>query len=94
MPTSARLSYLRDVCIATVADGIAPRKIHERVEETLREERFLSLGRYRDQERFTTQEIFHDIEARAIEAAEKLSLQACVLSPTRSSRRPSPRSRA
>jgi len=59
-----------------VADGIAPREIHERVEETLREERFLSLGRYRDQERFTTQEIFHDIEARAIEAAEKLSLQA------------------
>ena len=72
----SKIELVRDVCIATVADGIAPREIHERVEETLREERFLSLGRYRDQERFTTQETFHDIEARAIEAAEKLSLQA------------------
>jgi len=70
-----REDIVRDVCIATVTQRIAPREIHERVTETLRGERFLSLGRHRNQERFTTREIFHETEARALEAAEKLSLR-------------------
>ena len=80
-PLHAEMDIVRDVCIATVTHGIAPREIHERVEETLRGERFLSLGRHRDQERFTTREIFHETEARALEAAEKLSLQAAPCHP-------------
>ena len=45
-----REDIVRDVCIATVTQRIAPREIHERVTETLRGERFLSLGRHRNQD--------------------------------------------
>ena len=51
---SEREDIVRDVCIATVTQALAPREIHERVTETLRGEHFLSLGRHRNQERFTT----------------------------------------
>lgn len=71
----SREDILREVCIATVTQRIAPREIHERIIETLRGERFLSLGHHRNQERFTTRETFHEVEARALEAAEKLSLR-------------------
>ena len=60
---------LRDVCVATVAQGIAPRQIHERVEQTLKQERFIDLGQG---ERFTTKEIFHEIERKALETADRL----------------------
>ena len=35
---------MQGVCVATVAMGIAPRQIHERVEQTLKQERFIDLG--------------------------------------------------
>ena len=60
---------LRDVFVATVAQGIAPRQIHDRIEETLKQERFVDLGQ---RQRFTTQEIFHEIEQKALETAERL----------------------
>ena len=34
---------VQGVCVATVAMGIAPRQIHERVEQTLKQERFIDL---------------------------------------------------
>ena len=60
---------LRDVFVATVAQGIAPRQIHGRIEETLRQERFVDLGQG---QRFTTREIFHEVEQKALETAERL----------------------
>ena len=60
---------LRDVFVATVAQGIAPRQIHDRIEETLKQERFVDLGQG---QRFTTQEIFHEVEQKALETAERL----------------------
>ena len=61
---------LRDVCVGTVAAGIAPHQIHERIEETLRQERFIDLAQG---QRFTTKEIFHEVEQKALETAERLS---------------------
>ena len=55
--------------MATVAAGIAPHQIHERVEETLRQGRFIDLGQGR---RFTTPEIYHEVEQKALETAERL----------------------
>ena len=49
--------------------GIAPRQIHERVEQTLKQERFIDLGQG---QRFTTKEIFHEIERKALETADRL----------------------
>ena len=60
---------LRDAFVATVAQGIAPRQIHDRIEETLKQERFVDLGQG---QRFTTQEIFHEVEQKALETAERL----------------------
>ncbi|MGZ5863583.1 MAG: MobF family relaxase, partial [Methyloceanibacter sp.] len=60
---------LRDVCVATVTAGIAPRQIHERIEQTLTQERFIDLEQGRC---FTTKEIYHDIERAALEVAERL----------------------
>ena len=60
---------LRDVFVATVAQGIAPRQIHDRIEETLKQERFVDLGQG---QRFTTREIFHEVEQKALETAERL----------------------
>jgi conjugative relaxase-like TrwC/TraI family protein len=63
---------LRDVYVRTVAAGIAPRQIHERVEQTLRQERFIDLGQG---QRFTTKEIFHEVEQKALETAARLGEQ-------------------
>ena len=60
---------LRDAFVATVAQGIAPQQIHDRVEETLKQERFVDLGQG---QRFTTKEIFHEVEQKALETAERL----------------------
>ena len=51
----------RAVLIATAPDGIAPREVLNRVEETLGHERFIALG----DRRFTTREIYHGIERAA-----------------------------
>jgi ATP-dependent exoDNAse (exonuclease V) alpha subunit len=66
-----RNDIVRDACIATVHQGIDPTRIAARVDETLRQEQFISLGG-RDQ-RFTTRHIYEEIEGRAHTAAEKLS---------------------
>src|SRR5512135_988533 len=58
----------RAVLIAPAPDGIAPREVLNRVEETLGHERFLALG----DRRFTTKEIDHGIERAALEAAKRL----------------------
>ena len=55
--------------MATVTAGIAPREIHERIEQTLTQERFIDLEQGRC---FTTKEIYHDIERAALEVAERL----------------------
>ena len=63
---------LTDACVATVSRGIDPGTVRARVEETLREQRFASLGRHREQERFATVDMYHAIEERALEVAKRL----------------------
>ena len=76
-----REDIVRDVCIATVTQRIAPREIHERVTETLRGERFLSLGRHRNQEPFTTREIFHETEAHRTRGGREAEPEAAPCHP-------------
>ena len=61
----------RAVLIATAPQGIAPREVLKRVEETLGHERFINLG----DRRFTTKEIYHGIERAALDAAKRLGYQ-------------------
>ncbi len=71
--TFTRNDLIRDVCIATVEQGISPNLITDRISETLTREQFINLGTKRYQERLTTREIYHEIEGRGIAAAERLS---------------------
>ena len=68
----SKQDLVTEVCVATVTRGIDPRAIRARVEDTLRDGRFVSLGRHREQDRYATKEMYQAIESRAIEAAERL----------------------
>lgn len=69
-----RSNLVQGVCMATVADGISPERIHERAKVALQGERFVALGGER--ERYTTKEIFYDIEQKALDVAERLGEKA------------------
>ena len=71
--TFSKHALVTQVCIETVEQAISPVLIYERIQETLDNERFIALGRHRHQEVWTTAEIYHDIEGKALEAAAKLS---------------------
>ena len=62
------MDLTRAVLIATAPQRIAPRKVLNRVDETLGHERFVNLG----DQRFTTKEIYHGIERAALDAAKRL----------------------
>ena len=62
--------HLRDVCVATVK-GIDPKLIRERVDQTLKQERFVELDPERG--RFTTRHIYEAIEGRWLTAAKEMS---------------------
>jgi hypothetical protein len=63
-----KADLMRAELVATAPQRIAPRAVLNRVEETLGHERFINLG----DRRFTTKEIYHDIERAALEAAKRL----------------------
>ncbi|HMB07817.1 MAG TPA: AAA family ATPase, partial [Isosphaeraceae bacterium] len=68
-----RSDLIRDVCVATVTDGIPPERIHRRIEAVLQADCFVDLGRG---DRFTTKEIFYEVEQKALEAAGRLGERA------------------
>ena len=89
----SKQDLVTEVCVATVTRGIDPCAIRARVEDTLRDGRFVSLGRHREQDRYATKEMYQAIESRAIEAAERLGARrAPAWFPSGGSRRPSPKS--
>lgn len=62
---------LRDVCVATVDKGIDPKLIRERVDQALKQERFVELDPERG--RFTTRHIYEAIEGKALATAKEMS---------------------
>src|SRR5262249_97887 len=68
----SRYGLIAEVLNATVDQHIKPDLALSRIDETLREERFMALGDWKNQERFTTRDIYQKLEEKALLAVKEM----------------------
>lgn len=66
----SRHHLLRDACIATVDRGVDPKLIADRIEQALKQDRFVVLDAAKG--RYTTRHIYEEIEGRALSIAKTM----------------------